>query len=399
MDREVNGLKLDDFEIVKTRGDGSCGIHTILHGLRLYYSVEEIRQILNQYLNYDMGDIILLSTNPVTYCIENTNAVRDALFMFYKNKRIKLLGLTQKHIENITKPTEFLKDEDLFAIAKMFDVCVILNIEYGNKRDWRILNPFTNGTNSAAYQGYNKDRNPVDIVNCARSIYINHVDLIHWELLKPVGAQYVDNILVTNRASVRPCTTNMSSRKSTPMYSPSRSSSMSKRTVTPYKSRSSSMSKRTVTPSKSRSSSMSKRTVTPFKSGSSSMSKRTVTPFKSRSSSMSNRTESTMYSPNSNFTVTPSKSISSPMSYSTLTPSKSISSPMSYSTLTPYKSMSSSMSKRTVTPSKSRSSSMSKRTVTPSKSISSIFSNKVSNTLSSIFSNKTSSKSKTRKNI
>ena len=171
----IDRFPIDRFDIVHTPRDGDCAIHTLLEGLKKYYKDKKIISIINSLISNDIH-ITNLSyqldkkKNMISYSETNIIAFRTALYNYYTtNKSVNKRSMYYPSSDELDKMKEssyYLQDKDFYHICKIFNICIYLRthitIDRNPESKWIRLNP--NNTN-----------------NC---IYINHIDQIHWELLK-----------------------------------------------------------------------------------------------------------------------------------------------------------------------------------------------------------------------
>jgi len=170
---DIDTFPMEMFDIVHTEKDGDCAIHTLLEGLKQYYSEKKIINIINSLINEDKDRINVLlrmvKKNIISYIKPNIIAFRTALYNYYiKNKseeKVSIYSPSLKDLETM-KEGYYLQDKDFYHICKIFKICIYLrtHIISGGKTEnkWIKINP----------------------MKTTRCIYINHIDLIHWELLK-----------------------------------------------------------------------------------------------------------------------------------------------------------------------------------------------------------------------
>ena len=171
----IDRFDIDRFDIVHTPRDGDCAIHTLLEGLKKYYDDKTIIDIINRITDKDIH-ITNLSyqldkkKNMISYSETNIIAFRTALYNYYTtNKSVNKLSMyypSSKELATMKESSYYLQDKDFYHICKIFNICIYLrtHITIRDKKEskWIRINP-------------NKSK------NC---IYINHIDQIHWELLK-----------------------------------------------------------------------------------------------------------------------------------------------------------------------------------------------------------------------
>lgn len=181
----------NDFIIKKTKDEGNCAIHSILRGLQMFYSNDEIIQIINQYLDdsEQISEICLVRDKPkLEFSVETTNAIRNMLFNYYTYNQKQIsedMFLPYRENENdtpqwkkIKEDKAFLTTNDLHYISKIFDNCIKLRTKQGNQNAWMFID------SSSDIAGISYD----DCMN-KKIIYMHHINNNHFDLLIPKSEQ------------------------------------------------------------------------------------------------------------------------------------------------------------------------------------------------------------------
>ena len=169
----IDRFDIDRFDIVHTPRDGDCAIHTLLEGLKKYYKDKKIISIINSLISNDIHitnlSYQLDKKNIISYSKDNIIAFRTALYNYYTtNKSVNKRSMYYPSSDELDKMKEssyYLQDKDFYHICKIFNICIYLRtqkISDKTENKWIKINP----------------------MKTTRCIYINHIDLIHWELLK-----------------------------------------------------------------------------------------------------------------------------------------------------------------------------------------------------------------------
>jgi hypothetical protein len=177
----------NDFIIKKTRAEGNCAIHSILLGLQMFYSNDDIIQIINQYLDDEeqISEICLVKDkHKLEFSVETTNAIRNMLYNYYTDNQTQIsedMQLPYRPGENntpqwikIKEDKAFLTTNDLHYITKIFDICIKLRTKQGNQNVWMFID------SSSDAPGWSEN-------NCMNKkiIYMHHINNNHFDLLIP----------------------------------------------------------------------------------------------------------------------------------------------------------------------------------------------------------------------
>lgn len=210
--------ELSNFEIIETKDEGNCAIHSVLYGLQRVYANEQIVSKLNTYLDatQQISEVVLEEKKPkIRYSTDTTNAIRQALYNYYHRYEndlhldLKLLDTDSSkitsnnstnelpHYKNIITDKVWLTDIDLYYICKLFDICIKLRKYEDGKYYWRLFN-------------HNIDIDDIDSnteekfkEQCEKIIHIQFVNNNHFQVLIPKRSKLKEPVKNSNKTSKR----------------------------------------------------------------------------------------------------------------------------------------------------------------------------------------------------
>lgn len=207
---------LSNFDIIKTKDEGNCAIHSVLYGLHRVYTNEEIVSKLNTYLDatQQIREIVLENEKPkIMYSTDTTNAIRQALYNYYHQYEndlhldLKLFDTDPSktnnsanklpHYKNIITDKVWLTDIDLYYICKLFDICIKLRKYEDGKYYWRLFNP-----NIDIDDIYSNTEEKFK-EQCEKVIYIQFVNNNHFQVLIPKKTKLKEPVKNSNKTSKR----------------------------------------------------------------------------------------------------------------------------------------------------------------------------------------------------